>query len=282
MNSYNLQRTFKNAQLKIEDFFYTKILKTLLKTSKLGHGLVVDGAESGENYEHMYNGNAEGRYLIGKFVDQALLNLESVQSTVTRKDDVKMVVWNEVENNMVKGNKTKVLDLASGGARYLRELQKEHLSGALESICVDRESKCINLGKEKIKEEGLKNIRFIKGNIFALNKLNILAQRIAWKANVVIASGIFIYLDDDIVKKMLNEIYDYLAKDGLIIFTSYETIKSRKLMRKTMKTTTGETWILRYRKPEYWRELLVSIGFSDVFITRDRWRMNNICTARKR
>lgn len=271
----------KRILAKCEDFWYRSILKNLLKTSKLGHGFVVTGAEAGTNFEHIYNNRSQGSFIIGKFIDRALLNLPAVKSTRGRKDDIKKVLWNEINNNKQLGVKTHVLDLASGGARYLREFVDEHHDGSLESICIDKDKSCVRLGEDLSKQEGLKNIKFVHGDLFRVNHLKSFAKRIKWKPNVVIASGLLIYFNDQTAEKIIREIYNILDSSGIIIFTSYEQLNTRKLMRKTMATSSGEEWVLYYRKPEFWRSLLHRIGFKNIFIFRDQWQMNNICTARK-
>ncbi len=271
----------KKFLVQFDNFFYKKIVRNLLKTSKLGYGFVVTGAESGVNYEHIYDNVPEGSYFIGKVVDKALLNLPAVRSTRNRKDDVKKVLWNEIENNKLINRKTKVLDLASGGARYLREFSEEHKHGQVESICIDKNIASVKLGKDLSGKENLKNIKFFKANMFSLRHLKKISDKLNWVPNVVVASGIFIYFNDEIVEGLLKEIYKHLAPGGLVVFTSYEKIDSKKLMRKAMQTSSGDVWTLYYRKPEYWRPLLTKIGFKDIFIMRDQWLMNNVCSARK-
>ncbi len=271
----------KRIIARLENFFYRSILKNLLKLSKLGYGTIVTGAESGANFEHMYDNRPEGKFIVGRFIDKALLNLPSVQATRGRKEDIKRVLWNEIHNNKLMGRKTCVLDLASGGARYLRELSEEHRNGDVESICIDKDRACVRLGENLAKKERINNIRFFRGDIFRLDHLQKMSSRIPWKPNIVIASGLFIYFNNTAAEKMLREIYQFLPSEGLLIFSSYENLSSRKLMRKVASTSSGEEWILYYRKPDYWRGLLQQIGFKQIFILRDRWQMNNICTARK-
>lgn len=271
----------KRLAARLENFFYRGILKNLLKLSNLGYGIIVTGAESGANFEHMYNNHPAGKLIIGRYIDKALLKLPSVQATRGRKEDIKKVLWNEIHNNKLVNRKTHVLDLASGGARYLRELVEEHRNGDVESICIDKDRRCVMLGHSLATKEQLSNIRFFQGNIFHLEHLKKISSRILWKPNVVIASGLFIYFNHDAVEKMLREIYEFLPSEGLVIFSSYENLSSRKLMRKVGSTSAGEEWTLYYRKPDYWRNLLYKIGFRQIIILRDQWQMNNICTARK-
>lgn len=264
-----------------DNFFYRKFIKGLLKTSKLGYGFVVTGAESGVNFEHIYDNKSTGTFFIGKIVDRMLLNLPAVRATRGRKEDVKKILWNEIQNNSLNKQITKVLDLASGGARYLREFSEEHHQGSVQSICIDKSSDSIRLGKELAKKEKISNIKFFRGDIFSLEHLKRLASKINWIPNVIVASGIFIYFNDSVIEKILKEIHSFLPAHGLIIFTSYEKLDTKKLMRKAMQTSSGAEWTLYYRKPEFWRKLLHELQFKEVFILRDQWNMNNVCCARK-
>ena len=149
-----------------DNFLYKVLIKNLLKISKLGYGTIVEGAESGVNFEHIYNNQPEGRFVVGKYIDKVLLNLPAVHATRGRKEDIKRVLWNEIHNNKLRKRKTRVLDLASGGARYLRELAEEHRCGDVESVGLDKDSRCVQLGRSLVEKEGLKNLRFVKGDLF--------------------------------------------------------------------------------------------------------------------
>ena len=270
----------KRLIARLDDFLYRVILKNLLQLSKLGHGCIVEGAESGVNFEHMYNNIPEGKLVIGKIIDKILLGLKACQATRIRKDEIKSILWNEVRNNMLQNRKTKVLDLASGGARYLRELKEEHNAGQMESICIDKDLNCVSLGRELSEKEGVLNIRFFRGDLFKLAFLKRFGSKKKWRPNVIIASGLLIYFNDETSENILKEIYKALADDGIVIFQSYENLDTKKLMRKTLATSTGQSWTLYYRKPVFWRNLLWEIGFRNIFITRDQWHMNNVCSGR--
>ena len=271
----------KRILVHVENFFYKVIIRNLLKTSKLGYGLVVTGAEAGTNFERIYDNQPEGSFVIGHFIDKALLNLPAVQATRGRKEDIKKILENEIHNNILLNYKTRILDLASGASRYLREFSQEHRMGYVESVCIDKDMPSVRLGRVLARKENLKNIKFFKADLFDLKHLKAFAAKLKWKPNIIIASGLFIYFSNEIVEKILKDIYEYLPTGGIIIFTSYEQLNTRKLMRKAMSTSTGQEWTLYYRQPEQWRSMLHRIGFKNNLILRDQWQMNNICTARK-
>jgi SAM-dependent methyltransferase len=271
----------KRLIVRLDDFFYRVILRNILQLSKLGYGFIVSGAESGENFEHIYNNKPQGAFLIGKYLDKILLNLPSVRATRERKEEIKKILCKEISFNRSKGHKTRILDLASGGARYLRELKTEHENGDVESLCVDKNMRCVNLGRTLAVRESVKNLKFLRGDIFRMGHLKTISRQINWKPNVIIASGLFIYFNDQTVERVLKEIFLSLPPGGMVIFQSYENLSSRKLMRKTSVTSAGEQWTLYYRKPEFWKKLLNDIGFKEISISRDEWQMNNVCVARK-
>src|SRR3989338_1097832 len=245
----------------VENIYYRKVLKQLMKISKLGYGLVVTGAEAGANFEHIYNNRPEGSYLIGRLIDHKLLNLRSAEATRIRKDTIRKLIWNEIESNKLLGRNTKVLDMASGSARYLRELVDEHQRGDVESVCVDKDISSVRLGRSLCEREGLVNMRFVLADIFHLGHLQEFGAQLDWHANVVVASGLFMYFNDSQIEAMLREIYAYLPPHGLVIFTSVERLEIKKLMRKALSVASGKEWVLYQRKPETLRVLLHRIGF---------------------
>ncbi len=274
------QITMRRVFARLEGLYY-KLMKSLLKTSKLGYGLVVSGAESGTNFEHIYDAKPQGSHIVGRIVDRALLNLPSAQATRARKEQIRKFLWNEIHNNRLLGKKTRVLDLAAGTSRYLRELSEEHKKGDVESVCIDRDVASVKLGSIRCKAEGLTNLRFVRADIFELNRLRNFSNRLKWRANVVVAAGLLMYFNDRTVETMLKEIYEYLPEHGVLIFSSLERLEIRKLMRKTMSVSAGGAWVLYDRTPEYWRDVLFTAGFREIVIMRDRWQLQNVCSARK-
>ncbi|MBL7197599.1 MAG: class I SAM-dependent methyltransferase family protein [Candidatus Omnitrophica bacterium] len=268
----------KRFLLKIEDFIYQKIIKKGLALSKLGRASISGKADTGLNFDHMYKRQPQGLSPVGKFIDKVLLNLPSVKATRHRKDIIIKILQNEIENNIVLDKKTKVLDLASGPARYLVELISEHNQDNIEILCLDADRSSLNFGKMLI---GRKPVRYTKANIFSLNHLKKLSKKVKWIPNIVISSGFFVYLEDDKVISILQDIHRHVDNDSLLIFTSQVDNPSKKLMEKLGKASSGKPWALYYRKPDQLRKWMLDIGFRDVIISVDQWGMYEFCTGRK-
>jgi len=266
----------------LEDFFYKKVVRNLLLLSNLGRRSALGEAATGYNFDYMYENKAHGFLGIGLLIDKILLNLPAVQATRARRVNIVKILSNEIENHKLRGEATRILDLACGAGRYLADIAKIYPSDKIEIVGVDFDKKSLELAKSLSGKQGIskERIRFIKGNVFKLRILKKLGQQVDWRPNVVIASGLTVYIDDDKVITMLKQIYEGLDKDGLLLIDSQESNPSRKLMEKALKTKEG-AWVLYYRPPEQWRQWFLKFGFRDIVVSRDPWKMYNICSARK-
>ena len=65
------------------------------------------------------------------------MNLPSVRATRHRKDIIIKILQNEIANNLTLKKKTKILDLASGPARYLVELINDFNQEMIEVLCLE-------------------------------------------------------------------------------------------------------------------------------------------------
>ncbi|HNV87163.1 MAG TPA: class I SAM-dependent methyltransferase family protein [Candidatus Omnitrophota bacterium] len=268
---------------KVEDFFYKKIIRPLLLTSRFGRQSVLGKADSGVNFEYIYRNKAEGITVFGRLVDRVLLNLPSVKATRNRKDNIVKILKNEIENNYLLGQKTKILDVGCGTSRYLLELQNEYSGDHIEALCLDYDADSIKLAKRLIgvPAQAKSFIRYTRANVMRIEHLKYLGRRLKWTPNVLIASGFIYYLDDEGVRSALREIYRHLDRGGLLVMSSIQSSPSRKLMEKVCTTQKKENWVLNYREPEAVRKMMIGAGFRGVVIGQDPWGMYNVCTGRK-
>ena len=261
-----------------ENIFYGKILKPVISLSKLGRTSIRGDADSGLNFDHMYKNNPKGVYGVGKLVDKILLNLPSVEATRKRKEIIVKVLANEIENNLIIDRKTRIVDIASGPARYLNELLDSIDQDKIEVLCLDKDKRALNYGKVLA---GDKPIRYAKADVMKLSLLIQLSRHIQWIPNIVLVSGLFEYKRDVEVIDMMEEVYGTMEKDGLAIFVSQANNPTKTLMKKLGKTSDGKKWTLKYRKPEVLRRWMLDIGFRGVIISVDKWGMYEFCTGRK-
>jgi SAM-dependent methyltransferase len=279
-----MRRSLKTAvkiRKGMEDLVYGRVVGAIMGLSQIGKNTITGKADAGTSIDCMYRGKAKGEYAIGRFIDGILLNLPAVKATIRKKDVIIKILQNEFSNNLLLGKKTKILDLASGPARYLVDFldNSKYFGEEVEILCVDNDRASINFGKLIGKN---KPIRFIKADTFKLGTLKKFSRKVGWKANVVICTGFFELNDDDSILTLLHEIHDSIEKDGLLLFTNQADNPSKKLMKKIGRTQNGGSWKMRFRDAEKLRKWLMDIGFRDVIISEDSWGMYEYCTGRKR
>lgn len=267
-----------NLKTNLEHFWYRVILKNLLSLSKLGRTSIKGYADSGLNFDHMYLNEPVGVTPFGRFVDRVLLNLPSVKATRSRKEIIVKIIQNDIANNLLAGRKTKILDVASGPARYLVELLSHYDQKNIEILCIDKDRKALDFGKILA---GDKPIRYAKADVEKTGHLKRLSHKLSWRPNIILISGLFEYKEDSFVKNILNEVYDNIDNDSLFIFISQVDNPSKKLMSQICITTEGKSWELIYRKPEIFRKWLFDCGFKNIIISVDKWGMYEFCTCRK-
>lgn len=268
----------KTILKKIDDFWYEHVLKNIFFLSKLGRTSIEGEADSGINFDHMYQNVPEGRNILGAFIDRVLLNLPSVKATRHRKEIITKILQNEVANNLILRRKTRILDIASGPARYLVELLSGYNQDQIEILCIDKDRKSLSFGKILARN---KPIRYTKADVLKSAHLKRLANKISWLPNIILISGLFEYKDDSFVKHILSEVHSFIENDGLFIFTSQVDNPSKKLMSKICTTSEGKRWELVYRKPEIFRRWLLGMGFRNIIVSVDKWGMYEFCTCRK-
>jgi len=266
----------------VENFFYKKIVRNLILLSSLGRRSVLGEAATGYNFDYMYENKAHGFLGIGWLIDKALLNLPAVQATRNRRSDIIKILNGEISDHRSQSKTTRILDLACGAGRYLTDIAKQYSNSEIEIVGIDCDRKSLELAEELRQKEGIpkSTVRFAKGDVFKLRVLKQLGRQINWRPNIIIASGLTVYINDAKVTDMLKQIYEGLEKGGLLLIDSQESNPSRKLMEKALKTKEG-AWVLYYRSPAQWRQWLCEFGFEDIVVSRDQWGMYNLCSARK-
>src|SRR3989338_4409896 len=266
----------------VEDFLYKKVIRNILLMSKLGRQSVLGEASTGYNFDHMYTNKPAGYLGIGRIVDYILLHLPAVKATRARKKNIVANLTDEIAQRKKAGKVTRVMDVACGAGRYLAELDAKFKESDIEIIGIDYDSKSLMLGGTIAKSYNIseKSMRFLKGNIFRLEHLKRLGAKIEWCPDIIIASGLVEYLDDNVVRDVFGQIYEALEESGLFLFVSQQNNTSRKLMEKEGTTKDGP-WILHYRQPSVLCDWLREAGFEDIRFQTDQWRMYDLFTVRR-
>jgi len=98
------------------------VMRLLARYSE-GWRLAVEyGPTSGVVFEYAYQNRPQGNGALGRWIDRTFLRLSTWDSIRQRVQATKSVVADLVARRRAAGQSTLILDVASGTARYLREL----------------------------------------------------------------------------------------------------------------------------------------------------------------
>lgn len=265
---------------KTEKFFYEKILRSLLFTSRLGRKSMMGYADSGINFDYIYRNMAVGYTWFGKIVDRFLLNLPAAKATANRKEEIVNILKKEISKNISLGKKTKIVDLASGPARYIVEVIDDTNKQYVETLCLELDHRSIEFGK-KISLD--KPILYKKSNILKIaSRYKAVSEKAKWIPNFIMMSGFVEYQENDsLVLDLLKNVYEYLESKGSFLLVTQMASPNAKLTEKLGTTKDGKGWILHYRTPDLLSKLMAASGFKDIEVKPDKWKMYVYCKGEK-
>lgn len=264
---------------RIENFFYKKIVANIMFTSRLGRRTIFGYADSGINFDKIYLNKPNGYNKFGTFVEYMLLNLPAAKATRNRQVQLKKIIGKEIQKNLNLDIKTRIVNLASGPSRYLTEVISKKDADLVEILCFDADTNSLMLGKALSKD--FYTMRFIKANVFKLKRYKRLGEKVGWRANIILASGLYFYYNDKMVRQSFKEVYDNLDSNGLFVFDNLVGNPNKKLLAKVGITTSGKAWEFYYRTQSQIISWLSDAGFSNIEAINDPWKMYIIYKAHK-
>jgi SAM-dependent methyltransferase len=187
--------------------------------SRYSEGLrlaVEHGPRSGMVFEYAFQNTPQGSGTLGRWIDRTFLQLSTWDSIRTRIHTTKDLLAEIVAQRRTAGQTTMILDVASGTARYLRELVREQAGEDLVIACHDRDPRPVMHGRRLAAAEGLLRFTFSVGD--ATDESSYLTSR---DPDIVLAVGLFPYLyRDEGARRVIQLAYQHLSVDGCFICTT--------------------------------------------------------------
>lgn len=258
---------------------FTLLIRTV---GRLSTGISMSfkyGFISGLMLDYIYENKPQGRFLIGKWIDRAFLNNVGWQAIRQRKENLKKYLKQIIKDNRANGNKTVILDIASGPAKYLIEVIAEMGKEGIYAICQDIDQRWLENGQKQAKDRGIvNNIRFEKGDAFNPELL----CNISPKPNVIVSSGFYDWItDDELIKKSFGYCYQALAGKGAIIFTNQAAHKQMELVSRAFVDFNKEPLRMKVRAPELINAWASDAGFRNLATSLDQWGLYSVTRGEK-
>jgi SAM-dependent methyltransferase len=193
-----------------------KVIRLLARYSEGLRLTVEHGPTSGVVLEYACQNTPQGYGALGRWIDRTFLHLSGWDSTRQRMQTTKGMVTDVVARRRAAGKTTHILDVASGTARYLRELACEHGGDDLVMACRDRDPRPVMQGRQLVANEALAHFTFSVGD--ATDESSYLSSQ---DPDIVLAIGLFPYMRrDDAVRSVMRLSCSHLTPGGCFICTT--------------------------------------------------------------
>lgn len=160
--------------------------------------------------------NVEVSAGIGKYIDRYGLDVPYSTAIRLRKDTMRDMLYDFI--NTSTQEKLKILNLASGACRDIREMLRQPMTyqGKVDLLCIDQDDSALGYSQEKLSQLAADHIdiHLIKGNILRLESLDLGGDS---SFDMIYSIGIADYLQDRMLKKIFQDSYKKLKTGGRLV-----------------------------------------------------------------
>ncbi|MGH2682101.1 MAG: class I SAM-dependent methyltransferase family protein [Actinomycetota bacterium] len=248
----------------------------LLRTSDLARE-GIDNSGSWRFADHIYEGRPSGRFVAGTALDALLLSLPSTRSFRGRY----LFVRREVERRLPillagRDRPVTVLSLPSGIPRDIAEAAASlRRRGAVSHeaarfVGIDLDPEALAAGHALVERLGVADaFDLVEGDAFD-------SSRFPQPLDVLTSTGFGEFLDDEQLRRFLEQCHDALAPGGVLLTTASERHRFSDYLLREL----GEIRV-RYRSRGEIEDLLRAAGFGTVRTATDRRRLQTFAVAEK-
>ncbi|QYR65423.1 alpha/beta fold hydrolase [Fusobacterium animalis] len=200
------------------------------------------GFDSGISLDYIYKDQADGKLLLGKFIDRFYLNQIGWAGIRERKKNLLTLIEEKI--NSLGEKNVKILDVAGGTGNYLFDIKEKYPK--IKILINEFKKSNIEVGEEVIKKNNWKNISFIDYDCFDKETY----KKINYTPNIVIISGVFeLFENNKMLENTISGIAEILDKNGAVIYTGqpwHPQLKQIALVLNSHKGN-GKSWLMRRR-----------------------------------
>lgn len=200
------------------------------------------GFDSGISLDYIYKNHANGKLLIGKFIDRFYLNQIGWRGVRERKKNLLSLIEEKI--NSLDEKNVKILDVAGGTGNYLFDIKEKYPK--IKILINEFKKSNIEVGEEVIKKNNWENISFINYDCFDKETY----KKINYTPNIVIISGVFeLFENNKMLENTISGIAEILNKNGAVIYTGqpwHPQLKQIALVLNSHKGN-GKSWLMRRR-----------------------------------
>ncbi len=173
-----------------------------------------------------------------------------------RKEDFRRFLIDFINNR--KGHKLRIMDLASGGCREIRELlySDNALYKNVSFDCYDNDERSMQYANDLL--SNYKNVSFFKENAVRLALKKDINSEIGKKYDLIYSTGLFDYFSERIAMTLVRNLKKLLAPDGSMAIASVKDKYSNPSVH--FMEWVGD-WNLVYRDEDEFNRIFIDAGF---------------------
>jgi alpha-beta hydrolase superfamily lysophospholipase len=264
-----------------KQFYYTTYRYLLEKIGRYSDGVSTGlnyGFDSGISLDYVYRNQSSGSHWAGKLIDRVYLNSIGWQGIRTRKANIKNTLTGVIKLLEEQGVQPVILDIASGPARYLFEIQQES-KFPVKLLLNDNDQNSLNHAKTLANEFNASDVSFTSQNAFEISAESIVDDL---QPNIIIVSGLFeLYDNNPRVHQVIKQLFNIISNGGYLIYTGQPWHPQIEMIGRVLNNRNGKKWLMRRRVQQEMDLLVESTGFSKLNTAADSSGIFTVSCAQK-
>ncbi|MGB4810902.1 MAG: bifunctional alpha/beta hydrolase/class I SAM-dependent methyltransferase [Methylophilaceae bacterium] len=269
------------SALSPKNWYFAATRANIAIGSKTSTGLklgVETGFDSGSTLDYVYENQARGKGLLGRFADRTYLEAIGWRGIRVRKQHIEAMLAKAATLLRVENKPVSMMDIAAGHGRYALEAAA-HLN-ADHVLLRDYSELNVKGGQALIKKLGLLDkAEFVQADAFDAASL----AAVTPKPTLAIVSGLYeLFPENSPIQASLSGVYQALASNGYLVYTNQPWHPQLELIARTLTShRQNKAWIMRRRTQREMDQLVTAAGFEKIDQWSDSWGIFSVSLAKK-
>ncbi|MEM6430206.1 MAG: class I SAM-dependent methyltransferase family protein [Deinococcota bacterium] len=250
----------------LKGMYYRFVRWLLASAGSLSDGIRLGqthGFDSGVMLEYVYTNQASGRWGIGALIDRIYLNSPGWQGIRARRELIKTTLREVLSEKQAAGEDVHLLDVACGGGRYDLEVLRDFPQ--VKATLRDYQQVNVDKAQELAQTFGV-TATIEQADAFSDSDL----AAVSPAPNVVVVSGLHeILADDALIENHFSQLANIIMPGGTLIFTVQPYHPQLELIARTLKSHTGNLWVMRLRSLEQVQSWAGAAGFQQFEVSME-------------
>jgi alpha-beta hydrolase superfamily lysophospholipase/16S rRNA G966 N2-methylase RsmD len=275
----NLKKPLAKYSFKNMYFAATRANIAFGSKTSIGLKLGVDtGFDSGSTLDYVYENQARGKGMLGRFADRTYLDAIGWRGIRIRKVHIEALLAKAATLLRADSQAVRIIDIAAGHGRYALEaavaVQADHV------LLRDYSELNVTGGRALIQQLGLQDkAQFTQADAFDEQSI----AAVTPKPTLAIVSGLYeLFPENSPIQASLAGVHQALAAGGYLVYTNQPWHPQLELIARTLTShRQNKSWIMRRRTQREMDQLVANAGFEKIDQCSDTWGIFSVSLAKR-